>query len=111
MIRNSASQVVVSASGYLTDAEVREDLGGISQMTLNRMRKAGRYIQPVKFTPNGRNHTPREEHESCKARLAAAPRKVSDAKRKLGQELAARRAQKLAAARQTGRGFLEPVNC
>jgi hypothetical protein len=66
-------RVGAGSCSYLTDAEVCEDLGR-SAMWLNRARRGGDYPLPIKFTPNGRNNTPRSEHEAFKARHAAAPR-------------------------------------
>jgi hypothetical protein len=90
-------------SSYLSDDEICDDLD-VSQMTLVRLRRRGDYPKPIKFTPGGRNRTPREEHEKFKAARATAPREISEAKREGGLKLAARRAKKLTEVRQTERG-------
>jgi hypothetical protein len=73
MPKHTSLRAVEPAPAFMSDAEILHDLGK-STMWLNRARRAGIYPLPVKFCPNGRNNTPRAEHEAFKSRHAVAPR-------------------------------------
>jgi hypothetical protein len=73
MVKSSLRVVEPAPAYYMSDAEILRDLGK-SSMWLNRARRKGFYPLPIKFTPNGRNSTPRDEHEAFKAKHAEAPR-------------------------------------
>jgi hypothetical protein len=74
MTKSHALRVVSGESDYLSDDEVRADLGGISEMTLHRWRERGIYPLAVKFVPGGRNFVPRAEHQKFKEQHNSAPR-------------------------------------
>jgi|SRR6516162_6187086 hypothetical protein len=74
MDKSHALRIVSEGSGYLSDEEVRADLGGISGMTLHRWRERGIYPLAVKFVPGGRNFVPRTEHQQFKEQHNSAPR-------------------------------------